>query len=290
LFRGSEIMMVGRYRDGGKHTFTIAGTLFGQPVKYTVTADLPRGTAEPAHEFLAPLWAARKIGYLLQEIRLHGEVQELIEEVVRLSRQYGIVTEYTEFLALGGKPVSGEEAVREAKKRLSVARAEQAGQWAVNQAFNDRALQNRAVASGAANVFRDRRGQVMAATNISQIGRRAFYLKDGQWIDAEDPGTRKTRVVKLFSKEYFDLLRSHPDFARAQQLGWALSINVGQERIVLEKDGKQQDESLRVKPETVEEFNQEPDFNRLQQIPQNRIPRRNQRQEPGPLQNQRPIP
>ena len=33
-------------------------------------------------------------------------------------------------------------------------------------------------------------------------------------------------------------------FSKAQQLGWALSINVGTERIVVEKDGKQKDESL----------------------------------------------
>ena len=85
----------------------------------------------------------------------------------------------------------------------------------------------------------------MTAQNISQLGRRAFYLQDGQWVDAEDAGTRKTRIVKLFSKEYFDLLRADPVFAQAQQLGWAVSINVGQERIVVEKDGKQKDEALR---------------------------------------------
>src|SRR4029077_13186262 len=42
LFKGSEIMMVGRYKQGGKHTFTIAGPLAGQPVKYTCDADLPK--------------------------------------------------------------------------------------------------------------------------------------------------------------------------------------------------------------------------------------------------------
>lgn len=237
-------MMVGRYKKGGRHTFTIDGRLAGRPVQYTCAADLPTDAGEASAEFLAPLWAARQIGYLLQEIRLRGANKELVEEVVRLSKQYGIVTEYTEFIAAAGPGAPVGDIVAEAGKRLDLARAEQAGAWAVNQAQNDRQLQNRAVAGAAANFYRDRRGREATAHNINQIGRRAFYLQDGQWVDAEGAGTRKTRVVQLLSPEYFELLKKDPIFARAQQLGWALSINVGAERIVVEKDGKQKDASL----------------------------------------------
>ena len=249
LFKGSEIMMVGRYKQGGKHTFTIAGTLAGQPVKYTCAVDLPMATGEASYEFLAPLWAARQIGYLLQEIRLHGANKELIEEVVRLSKQYGIVTEYTAFIAAAGPNAKAADIVAEAGKRLNMARAEQAGQWAVNQAQNDKQLQMRAGVGGAANVYRDRRGKEATAHDINLIGQRAFYLQDGQWVDAEEAGARKTRVVKLLSPEYFELLKRDSIFTKAQQLGWALSINVGAERIVIEKDGKQKDESLMPKAE-----------------------------------------
>lgn len=248
LFKGSEIMMVGRYKKSGKHTFTIAGTLAGQPVEYTCEANLPTGAGDAANEFLAPLWAARQIGYLLQEIRLRGANKELVEEVVRLSKQYGIVTEYTEFIATAGPGAKGA-ILAEAGRRFDMARKEQAGQWAVNQAFNDKQLQMRAVAGGAANTYRDRRGKETTFTNINLIGQRAFYLQDGQWVDAEEAGKRKTRVVKLLSPEYFQLLKNDPTFAKAQQLGWAISVNVGNERIVIEKDGKQKDESLIPKSE-----------------------------------------
>ena len=246
LFKGSEIMMVGRYKKGGKHTFTIAGKLAGKPVEYTCEANLPSegGGASASNEFLPPVWAARHIGYLLQEIRLRGENKELLEEVVRLSKKYGIVTEYTEFIAAAGPRASSGLIVAEAGKRLAMARQQQAGKWAVNQAFNDRQLQTRAVAGAAANVYRDRRGNETTFTNINQIGQRAFYLQNGQWVDAEAAGTRKTRVVKILSPEYFKLLKEDATFAKAQQLGWALSINVGSERIIVEKDGKQKDESL----------------------------------------------
>jgi Ca-activated chloride channel family protein len=249
LFKGSEIMMVGRYKKGGKHTFTISGSLSGKATEYACEVDLPTEAGESSNEFLAPLWAARHIGYLLQEIRLHGDSKgELLAEVVRLSKQYGIVTEYTSFVAMGGAaggPLADAAMLKEAQGRVAVARGEKAGQWAVNQAANDKDLQKRAIAGGAANYYRDRRGNLQVLQTVSQIGRRAFYLQDGQWTDSEDAGKRKTRVVKLFSKEYFDLLRNDPTFAKAQQLGWALSINIGEERIVVEKDGKQKDESLK---------------------------------------------
>ena len=44
------------------------------------------------------LWATRKIGYLLNQIRLHGPDQETIDQIVKLSIRYGIVTPYTSYL------------------------------------------------------------------------------------------------------------------------------------------------------------------------------------------------
>jgi Ca-activated chloride channel family protein len=281
LFKGSEIMMVGRYKDGGKHTFTISGSLSGKETKYTCDVDLPKKAGATTNEFLAPLWAARQIGYLLQEIRLRGPNKELIEEVVRLSRQYGIVTEYTDFIASmpempagagGPAPAAAKAAqLRLAEDRITQARGEKAGQWAVNQAYNDKDLQKRAVAGNAVNAYRDRRGNLTTVNNVTLVGRRAFYLQNGQWVDAEEAGDRKTRVVKLFSPEYFELIRNDADFARAQHLGWALSINVGEERIVIEKDGKQKDESLAA-PAGIPN---DPGLNQVPNVPRPQLPPQN---------------
>jgi Ca-activated chloride channel family protein len=288
LFRGSEIMIAGRYRDGGAHEFSLSGTLSGKLARYVCRADLPRAAGSQRNEFVAPLWAARKIGYLLQEIRLHGENQELIAEVVRLSKQFGIVTEYTQFLAAAGGEMTTAAAVAEAKRQMNRANMLQAGQWAVNQAANDQALQRRQVAGNEANRFRDSRGKMVAANTVMQQGRRAFYLRDGQWVDGDEAGQRQTRVVKLFSPEYFQLLRTQPEFARAQQLGWAMSLNVGSERIVVEKDGRQKDEVLQKQQATerqqLESLNRQQNQMQLQQMPQlqNQMPRQNRvNQAPG---------
>ena len=55
---------------------------------------------QPDNAFISRLWATRKIGYLLDEIRLRGESSELKDEVVRLSREFGILTPYTSMLVL----------------------------------------------------------------------------------------------------------------------------------------------------------------------------------------------
>ncbi len=233
LFRGSRIMISGRYRDGGKHTVTISGTLAGEKKQYICTAEFP-GKPSTTHEFVAPLWAARKIGYLLQEIRLHGEDKELIDEVVRLSTKFGIITEYTEFIATAKEPMSAPAAAKEAQERMKKARAEQSGQWAVRQAENDKDLQDRMNVGDGANVYRDRQGKLQRADNIRQVAGRTFYLRDGRWVDAEEAGDRKVRKVKAFSKEYFELVRKNDEFRRAQSVGKNVTVNVGSERIVVE--------------------------------------------------------
>jgi len=58
-----------------------------------VKEDVSRG-------FIPRLWATRRVGWLLDEIRMHGESAELRDEIVRLAREHGIVTPYTSYLIL----------------------------------------------------------------------------------------------------------------------------------------------------------------------------------------------
>jgi Ca-activated chloride channel family protein len=51
--------------------------------------------------FVPRIWAQRKLGYLIDQVRLSpnpaGQT-ELLDEIIRLSKEYGIITEYTSFL------------------------------------------------------------------------------------------------------------------------------------------------------------------------------------------------
>jgi Ca-activated chloride channel family protein len=66
--------------------------------KFTYEVNFPEQASEC--EFIPRLWATRRVGYLLDEIRLHGENSELKDEVTKLARDYGIVTPYTAYLIL----------------------------------------------------------------------------------------------------------------------------------------------------------------------------------------------
>jgi Ca-activated chloride channel homolog len=51
------------------------------------------------------LWARRKVGYLLDQIRANGEKKELVDETVALAKKYGIATPYTSYLIVPDGPV-----------------------------------------------------------------------------------------------------------------------------------------------------------------------------------------
>ena len=96
LFKGEQLVLVGRYAGAGPSAVAIEGTVNGSSRKFTSEVTFPAESAE--NPFIARLWATRRVGYLLDEIRLHGENAELKDEVTSLARQYGIVTPYTAYL------------------------------------------------------------------------------------------------------------------------------------------------------------------------------------------------
>ena len=71
------------------------------------------------HGFIPRLWATRRVGYLLDEIRLHGEKDELKEEVVKLARRWGIVTPYTSYLIIEDEENRGVPLARQSMGQRS---------------------------------------------------------------------------------------------------------------------------------------------------------------------------
>ena len=63
------------------------------------------------HDFVPALWAERRVAMLLDAIRLNGRRRELVDEVRRLGREFGVVTPFTSHLIveevqrLGGGPM-----------------------------------------------------------------------------------------------------------------------------------------------------------------------------------------
>jgi Ca-activated chloride channel family protein len=125
LFRGSELSVLGRYGPGGKAVIRVRGKVRGAPKEFVNEVAFPE--REEAAGYLGRLWATRRVGHLMDEIRLRGETAELKDEVVRLAKRYGILTPYTSYLVLENEEMlrrfgragggSGEED-REFRRRL----------------------------------------------------------------------------------------------------------------------------------------------------------------------------
>jgi len=99
LFDGQQIVLIGRYGKGGRHDLVITGRYQGDQRAFEYPVELDTFSEDNAAAFLPRIWAMRRVGFLMDQIALHGKDRELIDELIALSRDYGIMTPYTSFLA-----------------------------------------------------------------------------------------------------------------------------------------------------------------------------------------------
>ncbi len=99
LFAGGQVVIVGRYAASGPCRLKIEGNVGDEvrSLEYDVQF-AKRGEGE-RNRYVAALWAARRIGEIIDQIDLNGKNEELVNELVELSKKYGILTPYTSFLA-----------------------------------------------------------------------------------------------------------------------------------------------------------------------------------------------
>ena len=98
-FEGGQIVWVGRYRQSGRTTIRVTGKVAGESRSLEFPAELAGSSGGSNYDFVERLWAVRRLGDLIDQIDLHGQNRELIDELVSLSTRYGILTPYTSFLA-----------------------------------------------------------------------------------------------------------------------------------------------------------------------------------------------
>lgn len=226
VFAGGQIVLAGRYREGGTTTLTLRGTRNGEPVTHVYREVAFRD--EGGEEMLPRLWATRKIGHLLTQIRLNGPDRELVDEIVELSVRYGIVTPYTSFLvdetedALSevGRQALADRAYALAPQGLGAADAPGRGGGgaaaeppASGQAAVEASLAQKALASAEAPAEPTTEG-------VRTVGPKSFVLRDGVWTDtAYDTATMTPQRIAFGGARYFDLLRDHPELGRYLALG-----------------------------------------------------------------------
>ncbi len=99
LFEGERLEIFGRYAASGASAIRLTGRFRGTERVYVFEGTFADGPSKTV-DFLPRLWAQRRVGVLLDAIRLNGEKRELVDEVTRIGREFRIVTPYTSNLIL----------------------------------------------------------------------------------------------------------------------------------------------------------------------------------------------
>jgi Ca-activated chloride channel family protein len=246
IFHGSQLVLMGRYRPRSSATrLTLTGKVNGRERSF-VYDDLQFPEKQGDREFLPHLWAMRRVGHLLDQIRLNGESKELRDEIVELGTRYGIVTPYTSYLVL--EPGTRQPSLG-ALPPPALPRRSASGGGPVNGRLPSSTTTPAAAAETNAERLSGKMGELSAAkpdgkdavvfsrekeklrradkvdfdspSQIRNIAGKTFYLLDGVWTDSEFKAEAKLPVVKLkfASDEYFDLIGQEPKLAECLALG-----------------------------------------------------------------------
>jgi Ca-activated chloride channel homolog len=245
LFKGDQLVLTGRYTGSGEVEAKLTGTTNGREQTFTYKVKFD----DSSNDYVARLWATRRVGFLLDEIRIHGETTELRDEATDLARRYGIVTPYTAYLIVEDEdrrrvPMAdrsmqsmstdaparaevskawdgfkekkdGADAVANARSQNAFKFAEQSGA-SINYGAAE-SLRGFALNAPSAPAESDRLTQYTRQSKF--VNGRAFFQNGKQWIDANAQNATKRQRVQFNSEAYFDLLKQHPEAAPWMALG-----------------------------------------------------------------------
>jgi Ca-activated chloride channel homolog len=235
LFDGDQLVVAGRYRSEGElqTTLTLHGTYQGKERAFEYPVTVHGSGKDLRYAFVEKIWAMRRVGYLLDQIQLHGKTQEVVEELVRLSKAYGIMTPYTSFLADEKTPLASEEAIlRLGNRRLDRLAGGKTGEAAQRGAMARQKLNasSRAPAptggygpgsSGGVQVYGSSNradyeaGKAEYVSGVRNVGNATLYRRGAVWVTPETAGldlkddASAIQILERFSAEYFDLIRAN---------------------------------------------------------------------------------
>ncbi len=214
LFEGDQLVLLGQYQGEAPLRFKINGNYLGTPRSFEFKFNVDNATTR--NSYVPRLWANRKIAYLIDQIRQmgadrnqsSGRTKELVDEIVRLSTKFGILTEYTSFLAteeaarlsVAGRNSIALDGVQDNAMKI------RSGAGAVSQEMNVNAQKSQATMNRS-NTFYDQKMKRVEINSVQQIADRTFFRRNNQWIDAqlmEGDKAIKADIEIEFGSEAFD--------------------------------------------------------------------------------------
>lgn len=237
LFAGSSVTLFGKFDKPGALKITVTGKVRGLPFSFSKSGIIPANGAN--HDFIPSLWATRKIGWMLEEIRLRGENDELKSEIVSLSRKYGIITPYTSYLILEDEEqqivrrpeiqprpmIFNRAGVSEPAKEKTKTEYEDmksiSGKGSTRSGNEIQSL-NTADAMPTSAQGYSRMQEENTANNslvFKNAAGRSFYFDGKQWMESEPEKSSRKQEVKFGTDEYFALVSKFPELNGILALG-----------------------------------------------------------------------
>ena len=227
LFEGEQVVVLGAYLGEEPATLLLRGRAAGGEVESAAAFDPAHATVR--HAYVARLWATRRIAELVDAVRQLAadgpprpvgappvlddpRARELVEEIVRLSVRFGILTEYTAFfLDEGAIDRGGQDlALRTGEALERRAAGVRTGGEALNQGINWNSMKSQQQLRYD-NCFLDASLEERRFANCQQLADGAFYESGGRWIDGSlvaeggRPGAEADEVVEFGSERHLAL-------------------------------------------------------------------------------------
>jgi Ca-activated chloride channel family protein len=233
IFKGMQLVVIGRYKnvaDLSSVTLSLRGksALESRSFNYS---DLAFPARENENDFLPRLWASRRVGWLIEQIRLNGETKELKDDIVDLGTRYGIVTPYTSYLATDGSFANVAPTDARQLSLLSAGASakmkRESGADAVQQSVQQNSMQSNITAAPAAR-GKDLDEQILIrnTTQNQFVANKNFVNQGDVWVDVEyKPELKQTEVELSFaSDEYFAVLERERELAQWFALGESVIV------------------------------------------------------------------
>lgn len=225
IFKGMQISIIGRYKNSAdlqNITVHLKGKSNNQTRTFSYN-DLDFPIRAEKNDFLPRLWASRRVGWLLEQIRNNGETKETRDEVIELGTKYGLVTPYTSYLATDGtlqnvarSAPAADMMMRDASKKVR----EKQGAGAVQMSVQQNAMQSNATVSVEGQEADEQ--VLIRNSNANQfVANKNFINQSNVWVDADFKTEAKLPEVniKFASEEYYKLAATNAELAQYLAIG-----------------------------------------------------------------------
>ena len=248
LFAGDRLVVLGRYLGSDELVFELSGNYRGRQCSFQFGFD--PNHADVRNGFIPRLWASRKVAELINQIQILGadpglsendpRIIELTTSIIALSTEFGIITEYTAFLALEGTELSNAAQVLNLTAgNLAEGASDRSGSESVSQSVNN-AMQRSQDVLNRDSSYLNSSMERTRIVNAQQANDLTFFFKDGWWIDSRLADIQDQlvpdRTVVFGTDGFFDVALRLALENRQGALAFAqdIVIRVGEEIVLID--------------------------------------------------------